>query len=105
MRKVAKETKKITKEIISYSSIKRFYNTNSLYAFSSIKKPYLNKINIQKRFDATREWIMMNKNETESIIFLEELKFDLIYNDEKAYFWREPGKSLNLKHITRTVKH
>ena len=79
------EIEKETQQRLSYSSVRRFLNRNNIFAFSHIKKPFLNATHIKNRLEAGKTWIKMSKEETDSILFSDESKFNLLYNDGKVF--------------------
>lgn len=90
---------------VSYSSIKRLYNSHNIYSFSPIKKPKLTSIQVNKRFEFSKTIIKMPEQSVKKIIFSDESKFNLFYSDGKVRVWREPGYGLKNNYIQTTVKH
>lgn len=105
LRKLSFIIKEETGNSICFTTIKRYLNKNNMFAFSPIKKPLLTKRHEKQRFEASKKWIFMNEEDTRSIIFSDESKFNLFYIDGKIKVWREPKKGLKNKNLVPTIKH
>lgn len=92
-------------KVVSYSTIRKWYNDNNIFAFSPIKKPLLSKKAISTREEHSKTFMFMDEDEVKSIIFSDESKINLFYSDGKSSVWREPGTGLLAKNLCPTVKH
>lgn len=69
------------------------------------KKPYINKINRQKRLDFANTHIHKDFDFWKNVIFTDESKFSIFGWDGRKKIWRKPGTSLNKENLLPTVKH
>ncbi|CAK9796254.1 Transposable element Tc1 transposase [Anthophora quadrimaculata] len=69
------------------------------------KKPYITKVNRQRRLEFAKKYINKPLEFWKTVIFSDESKFNLWGSDGKRLVWRENGKALNPKNIKTTVKH
>jgi len=49
-------------------------------------------------------WLSVTRDESRTIIFTDESKFNLRYSDGKLFVWRTPGTGLQERHIEPTLK-
>lgn len=69
------------------------------------KKPLLSRINVEKRLLFAQKYINFTFEDWENVIFCDETKIMLYYNDGPTRVWQKPLKSLENKNIIPTVKH
>ena len=105
LRKMAGKVAIVANKVVSHATIRSYYNKKGIYAFYPTKKPFLKPEHVKNRLSAAKKWIQMSKDETDSIIFSDESKFNLVYNDGKSFVWRERGQALNPKYLSATLKH
>ncbi|KAG0442729.1 Transposable element Tc1 transposase [Dictyocoela muelleri] len=55
--------------------------------------------------ELSKNYMVMHEEDIKTIIFSDESKFNLFYSDGKVSVWGEPGKGLELKNLSPTVKH
>ena len=68
------------------------------------KKPYVNKVNQEKRLKFAKEMLEKPSSFWESVIWSDESKFNLFGSDGKAMVWRTPREEFDLKCTVPTVK-
>lgn len=105
LRKSSIEIAKQGGSIVCYQTIRRWYNSNNIFAYAPIKKPLLSKKAILLRLEYSKNYMFMDECDLKSIIFSDESKFNLFYSDGKVSVCREPGLGLKLNNLTPTVKH
>lgn len=105
LRKMAEELVNRGGNAVSHSTIRRWHNKNSRFAFSPIKKPLLSKKNFLLRRQKAEEYLLLSDEEIQNIIFSDECKFNLVCSDGKVSVWRRNGTGLKMKNLTPTVKH
>lgn len=115
-RKILKEVKnnsKITaKEIqekleltISETTIKRRIREKGLRGYVARSKPYISKINMQKRLTFAKEYVSNPLDFWKTVIWSDESKFELVSNRRKEYCWRKKGEAFKMQNLKPTVKH
>lgn len=90
---------------ISESTIRRRAHEIGLYGRIARKKPYVNKVNRQKRLEYARTYREMPLGYWNRVIWSDETKFNLFGSDGKVMVWRTPKEELDPKCTVPTVKH
>jgi transposase len=102
LNKIFSEKTNIT---VSTQTIRNSLNKLGIFASRSIQKPLLSKKNILSRFDICTRWSYRPETFWETVIFSDECKFNLFTSDGIQYVWREPGKRLDSRYLSSTIKH
>lgn len=69
------------------------------------RKPYISKVNKNKRLLFAKNYIKKDKSFWKNVIFTDESKFNLYRSDGRTYVWRKVNTALDEKNIMPTVKH
>lgn len=104
LRKIAKNVKESSGKSVSHATVRKVLNDKNIFAYSPRKKPMLSTKNIKNRLRLAEKWIKMPISDVKKIIFSDETKINLYYNDGKCKIWREPGQGLKKENIIPTVK-
>jgi len=117
------EDRKILKEVranpfISASDIKEKLNLSiqttqiksriheaEIHARVARKRPFISKVNAQKRLAFARAHLNKGPEFWDSIIWSDESKFELKSNNRRRYVWRKKGDQFKKCNIIPTVKH
>lgn len=67
-------------------------------------KPFISKINQQKRLQFAKYYISHGKTYWDDVIFADESKFNIFGSDRKPRVWRKPNTEFDPKHLNLTVK-
>lgn len=105
LRKMAVKIEEETKMHVSHVTAKNILNNINFFAYPPIKKPFISEKNIKLRFNNSIKWLKMNEEALKKIVFSDESKFNLFYNDGKSFVWREPRTGLNSENLSPTIKH
>ena len=69
------------------------------------KKPYISPMNRNKRVEFAKEHLSKPMEFWKTMIWSDELKFELVSNERRKRCWRKPGEVLKLGDIQPTFKH
>ena len=99
LRKIANNIKELYGRTVSHSTVRKVLHEKNIFAYSPLKKPMLSTKNKANRLRLAEKWIKMPISDVKKIIFSDETKINLYYNDGKCKVWREPGKGLQKENI------
>ena len=86
-------------------TIRRLLRKAGYHGRSIRKKPYVSKVNRQKRVDFAKQHLKEDNDFWNSIIFSDESKFNILGPDGNKKVWRKANKELDPKNMRGTVKH
>ncbi|GFX83616.1 transposable element Tc1 transposase [Trichonephila clavipes] len=69
------------------------------------RKPFVSKANRKKRIDFAKDNENQERNFLNSVIFLEESKFNIHGSDGQQKVWRKANAALKPNNMRGTVKH
>lgn len=69
------------------------------------RKPFISKINKQKRMDFAKAHMYRPREFWNSVIFSDECKFNLFGSDGRVKIWRMKNTEMECKNLRATVKH
>ena len=94
--------------LISPKSVRRRLNKHKqgLNGRVAIKKPFISKINQQKRLKFAHEFLHFSVTDWQTVLWSDESKFNLAGNDsQRIFFWRLQNESYKPECLQGTVKH
>lgn len=103
-RTLAKELERECGVVVSHETIRQVLLRNKYSSRSARKKPLLSNSNIDKRFSFAMQNISHPVDYWDDVIFCDETKIMLYYNDGPSRVWRKPLTSLENRNIIPTVK-
>lgn len=103
-RSLAAELNKEAGVAVSYNTIRNTLIAHKYSSRISRKKPLLSSINVEKRLSFALKHVNEPNDFWSDVIFCDETKIMLYYNDGPNRVWRQPLKALENKNITPTVK-
>lgn len=71
----------------------------------AVRKPFVSKINKQKRIAFAKKYHNKNFNFWKRVIFTDESKFNIKLSDGRVKIWREKNTSLSAHNLVPTFKH
>jgi transposase len=90
---------------VSDETLQRELKRQGVFAYSPIKRPLLLNRHKISRFDICSKWSYESKSFWDDVIFSDECKFNLENSDGIQNVWRKPGRRLQERYVTTTVKH
>ena len=79
--------------LISPKSVRRRLNKQGLNGRVAIKKPFISKINQQKRLKFAHEFLHFSVTDWQTVLWSDESKFNLAGNDSRRIFvWRRQNE-------------
>ncbi|GBO31924.1 Transposable element Tc1 transposase, partial [Araneus ventricosus] len=69
------------------------------------KKPFLSKAHRRVRLEFAKSYIKMPLEFWNSVLFVEESKYNVFGSDGKQMVWRKPNSELEMKILTPSVEH
>ena len=103
-RRVANELQRDIGSTLSYETVRKIFKRNNYMSVAARKKALLSRSNIAKRLSFAREHVLCSESFWESVIFCEETKIMLYYNEGPSRVWRKPPESFKNENIIPTVK-
>lgn len=104
--------KSVSVQVEKYSNIKvhpetvrRVIVQEGLKSCTPRKKPFVNKINRQKRLAFAKEYVNKSPDFWRKVIFSDESKYNIFGSDGRLRVCRRPKNALNPKCTVKTVKH
>lgn len=89
---------------VQAATIMRWLNRIGIVARTPIYKPLLTPRHIAMRFEAAIHWLTLSEEKLEMIVWSDESKFNLRYNDGRKKDWCFPNATLESRSIVPTVK-
>ena len=89
---------------VSHSTVRTTLINNKYKSRVARKKPLLSKRNIEKRLTFAQEYINQPNDYWKDVIFCDEVKIMLYYNDGPNKVWRKPLQALENKNLIPTIK-
>jgi len=90
----------------SPKTVRRRLNEQGLRGRIAIKKPFISKINQQKRLKFALEFLHFTKTDWQMVLWSDESKFNLVGNDSRRTFvWRSKNEAYKPECLQGTVKH
>lgn len=103
-RTLASELKEECGVVVSHETIRQVMKKNKYTSRVARKKPLLSAQNIEKRLSFATLHIGKPSDYWDDVIFCDETKMMLYYNDGPNRVWRQPLKALENRNIIPTVK-
>lgn len=103
-RKLAKELLEECDIVVSHETVRQTLIKNKYSSRVARKKPLLSTRNIEKRYSFALNYISQPVDYWDDVIFCDEVKVMLYYNDGPTRVWRKPLTSLENRNIIPTVK-
>lgn len=103
--KLAKNVEDASGKKVCSKTIINFLKKRKFYSRVPSKKPFISKINQQKRLTYAKKYVDMPISFWKRVLFTDESKFNLKGSDGRIRVFREKGKALDLKNMRGTVKH
>ena len=90
----------------SSKTVRRRLNEQNLKGCIAIKKPFISKINQQKRLKFARAFLHFTSTDWQRVLWSDESKFNLVGNDSRRIFvWRRQNETYKSECLQGTVKH
>ncbi|GBL77221.1 hypothetical protein AVEN_12828-1 [Araneus ventricosus] len=83
-------------------NILRKYN---FYGRVARRKPFLSKAHRITRLEFSKSYIKMPPEFWNSVLFVDESKYNVFGSDGKQMVWRKPNSELEMKNLTPSVEH
>ena len=103
LNQITAQIQDITQESISASTIRRTLHAEGYAGRVSLRKPFINDINRQKRLNWCQERLSWN-NEWNNIIWSDESRFKLFGSKHRQWVWRRPEQRLDKDCLLPTFK-
>lgn len=103
-RKLARELEEECGVKVCHETIRQTILKNKYSSRVARKKPLLSAANIEKRFSFANTNVSHPTEYWDNVIFCDETKIMLYYNDGPTRVWRKPLKALERQNIIPTVK-
>ena len=103
-RELATELEEELGVIVCHETVRKTMIKNKYSSRAARKKPLLSAANIQKRFSFAVRNVSQPVEYWDDVIFCDETKIMLYYNDGPSRVWRKPLTSLKQQNIIPTVK-
>lgn len=103
--KLAKEVADTIGKPVSTSTLRRVAHKNNLRGRVARKKPFISKVNMQKRLEFAKAYINKPKEFWNNVLFTDETKINLFGPDGGQKVWRKPRTELLVQNLVPTVKH
>lgn len=104
IRSLAKELNDECGVVVSHETVRQAILREHYSSRSARQKPLLSEQNIQKRLKFASEYISKPDDYWDDVIFCDETKIMLYYNDGPTRVWRKPLTALENRNIIPTVK-
>lgn len=86
-------------------TIRNVLRKHDLHGRVARRKPFINKVNKQKRVNFAREYRNKDFSFWRKVIFTDESKYNIFRSDGLSYIWRKPNTELLKQNLRPTVKH
>lgn len=103
-RTLARELKEECGVVVSHETVRQAIMKNKYSSRAARKKPLLSAANVEKRFSFATMDISRPTDYWDDVIFCDETKMMLYYNDGPTRVWRKALTSLEKRNIIPTVK-
>lgn len=90
---------------ISEETVKRVLRRRGYNGRISRKKPFISKVNRNKRFEFAKKYIFKGPEFWKKVLFSDESKFNIFGSDGRQIAWRKPNTEMNKENLSATVKH
>lgn len=104
IRELAKELAEECDVVVSHETIRQTLLKHKYSSRSARKKPLLSAANVEKRLSFAVQNLLHPVDYWDDVIFCDETKIMLYYNDGPTRVWRKPLTSLENRNIIPTVK-
>lgn len=104
LRQLATDIKTNCNKQVSHETIRQVLHKNKYSSRIARKKPLLSEINLHKRLTFALHHIAQPAEFWNDVIFCDETKIMLHYNDGPQTVWRKPNTALHAKNTIPTVK-
>lgn len=84
---------------------RRILRENDFHGRIPRKKPFISKINKQKKLNFAKKYVNKDEDFWKRVIFSDESKFNIFGSDGCHKIWRKANKEMDLKNLRPTVKH
>lgn len=91
-------------EKVAIATIRTWLNNREIFAYYPISKPLLKPCHVVSRFEHSKMWMCLANEEIKRVVFSDESKFNLFYNDGKSFVWCSSDSRLQMEHVNPTVK-
>lgn len=103
--KITALLKKDLNVTVNPQTVRNLLHRQSYAGRISRKKPFLTKRNVVKRLAYVNEFLNKSEEFWNTVVFVDESKFNIFGSDGARYVWRKTGTALDKQNITPTVKH
>lgn len=86
-------------------TVRHLLRSNGIHNRVPRKKPFISKINMEKRVEFAKKYIDAYEDFWANVLFSDESKFNLFGYDGKQKVWRRNNEALLPKNLLPTVKH
>lgn len=90
---------------ISYTSIRRRFNEDEIFARVKVKKPYLSKQHKRQRYLWALKYRDWNASDWDKVLWSDETKISLHSNSGRKYTWRRKDEAMHESNLRPTFKH
>lgn len=102
---LAEEVRTCTGKVVHPQNIRRVLHSAQLHGRSPRKKPFISEQNRRKRLQFAKEHRTKPLEFSSSVIWSDEIKYNLFGSDGKQSVWRKPNTELETCNIHPTIKH
>lgn len=103
--KITAQLKKELNIQVSPQTVRNFLHSKGYKGCIARKKPFLSKQNVAKRLDYAMRYVNKPEEFWNSVVFVDESKYNIFGSDGRRTVWRQKGAALNSKNMIPTVKH
>ncbi|GBN24535.1 Transposable element Tc1 transposase [Araneus ventricosus] len=90
---------------VSLETVRRVIRSYGYNSRVARRKCFVNEGTRKVRPDFAKSMLDKDISFSESVIFVDESKFNIFGSDGRIYVWRKPNEELNPKNLLPTVKH
>lgn len=91
--------------VVNPQTVRNTLHEMNFYNRIPRKKPFISKINMEKRLTFSKLHLNDDLSYWNNVIFTDESKFNLFGSDGKVKIWRKNGTAMERKNLLPTVKH
>ena len=88
---------------VSSKTVARTLHSLGFRARKACRKAMISKKNLKKRLEFYNKYKHWSSVDWNNVIFSEESKFNLVYNDGRVRVWRQPGERFDYSCTSKTV--
>lgn len=103
--KIAENIQRTFGKVVSSETVRRILKKSEYQCRVARKKPFISRVNRQKRIDFAKSHINKPPQFWKQVIFSDESKFCIFGMKGRQLIWRKPCSALQPKNLCPTVKH